>query len=94
LTEAFTLGYATHVVGDAFGPIVAGDYTALGYVFWPVTAVPASPAARSFIDFFLTLTVTPIHLFGVVLTVVGIVLWIVDGLPGVWDLIREPTATA
>ena len=94
LTEAFTLGYATHVVGDGVAPALAGDYTALGYLFWPVTAVPASPGAESFIAFFVTLTVTPIHLFGIVLTVVAIALWIVDGLPGVRDLIREPTTTA
>jgi hypothetical protein len=45
--------------------------------------------SRSFIEFFLTLEATPMVVFGGVLTVVGLVVWVYDGLPGVKDLYAE-----
>ena len=90
LVVAFAVGYLSHLVGDAFGPIISGDIRGLGYLLWPLTPVPDG-GTRSFIEFFLTLEITPSLLFGVGVTLVGVGLWVYDGLPGLVDLAREYT---
>jgi hypothetical protein len=85
LLTAFGIGYVSHLIGDGIGPILAGDYAALGYVLWPLTTVPNGDS-QSFIDFFLTLELTAMVFGGVILTVISGLLWVYDGLPGVKDL--------
>ncbi|RLM83593.1 metal-dependent hydrolase [Halobellus sp. Atlit-38R] len=94
LTSAFGIGYSSHLVGDAIGPVVYGEYANLGYLLWPITNVPAEGSTRSFLAFFLNLTLTPLLWFGVGLTVVAFGLWIADGMPGVRDLIWGPKTTS
>lgn len=86
LITAFGVGHLSHLIGDGIGPALSGDYAALGYVLWPLTTVP-NGESRSFIEFFLTLEVTPMVLGGVLLTAVSGVLWVYEGLPGVKDLL-------
>ena len=85
---AFTIGYASHIVGDGVAPLVAGDFTQLLYVLWPVTAAPLSDDGMTFLAFFTSLEGSAWVLFGIGLTVVGVVVWARDGYPGVRDLLR------
>jgi len=88
LVVAFAIGYLSHLIGDAFGPILSGELHGLGYLLWPLTSVP-SGGTRSFVEFFLSLEFTPSLLFGLIVTLLGVGLWVYDGLPGVVDLARE-----
>ncbi|MFD1570495.1 metal-dependent hydrolase [Halorubrum laminariae] len=88
LVIAFAVGYLSHLVGDMIGPLVSRDFLALGYLFWPVTAVPEG-GTQSFLTFFLTLEMTPLMVFEIVLTVLGAGVWMYDGLPGIKDLYEE-----
>ncbi|MDB2263700.1 metal-dependent hydrolase [Halorubrum ezzemoulense] len=88
LVSAFAIGYVSHLVGDSIYPVLTQEYTGLGYWLWPLTSVPEGES-RSFIEFFLTLEATPMVVFGGVLTVVSLVVWVYDGLPGVKDLYAE-----
>ncbi|MGQ4557647.1 metal-dependent hydrolase [Halobellus sp. GM3] len=88
LTNAFGFGYVTHLLGDGIGPLLEGDFTALGYVLWPLTNVPTGES-RSFIEFFLALGLTPMVMFGIGLTALSVLVWIADGMPGVRDLFDE-----
>ena len=90
LVTAFAIGYCSHLIGDALGPVVTRDISSLGYVLWPLTTVPDG-GTRSFIEFFLTLDVTPLFIVDLVLTGAGLFLWVSDGLPGVKDLYLEYT---
>lgn len=85
LITAFGVGHISHIIGDGVVPALTGDYAALGYVFWPVTNIPEGES-RSFIEFILSLELTPIVLGGLLLTVAGGLVWFCDGLPGVKDL--------
>lgn len=85
LTTAFGIGYGTHLIGDGLGPVLHGNYFALGYLLWPLTDVPEGHS-RSFIEFFLSLEPTPMMLFGVALSVFTLLLWVYDGMPGIKDL--------
>ncbi|WP_435186438.1 metal-dependent hydrolase [Halobellus sp. EA9] len=89
LTVAFGLGYASHLFGDAVGPVLNGDWLALGYLLWPVTPVP-EPHTESFLSFLTALDPTPLMLAGSITTVAGISLWASHGYPGVADLLRDP----
>lgn len=41
---AVTVGYASHLVGDAYEAVLAGQYGALSFLFFPLGAAPLSPA--------------------------------------------------
>lgn len=92
LGVAFVVGYGSHLVADSIQPVLTGEYFKLGYWLWPLTAVPDGES-QSFIRFFLTIEATPMVLFGGVLTVVGILLWLYDGMPGLRDLYIEQMRT-
>jgi hypothetical protein len=88
LTAAFGIGYASHLVGDDVGALLEGDFSIPGYLFWPLTDVP-SEGKRSFLEFFLNLQFSPTVLFGFVLALFTLGLWIHDGMPGVKDVLEE-----
>nr|WP_197052477.1 metal-dependent hydrolase [Halobellus rufus] len=88
LTTAFGIGYLSHVIGDGIGPAITGDYVGLGYLLWPLTPVPTGDS-RSFIEFFLTLELTPQVFAGLILAVISILVWVYDGMPGIKDLLFE-----
>lgn len=88
LVNAFAIGYFSHLVADSVYPVLTQNYAGLGYWLWPLTAVPEG-GSRSFTEFFLSLEVTPIVVSEGVLTVVGMTIWVYDGMPGVKDLYAE-----
>jgi hypothetical protein len=86
LSAAFGVGYISHLFADGIGSVIAGDFGELEYLLWPVIDVPTGES-RSFIEFFLALEPTPMMLAGMILTIVGGVVWVYDGMPGVKDLL-------
>lgn len=41
---AFTVGYVSHLVGDTYRVVLAGQYTDARFVLWPIYRMPDSPA--------------------------------------------------
>ncbi|WP_306060024.1 metal-dependent hydrolase [Natronococcus wangiae] len=37
---AFSIGYLSHLVGDSIGPLLAGAYSELPFLLWPILSVP------------------------------------------------------
>jgi hypothetical protein len=79
---AFLAGYASHLVADAVAPLSRGDVHEIHYVVYPLLPLPEPEHDYSFIDFFLTLELTPLTTLGLVLTGVALVQWHRDGHPG------------
>ena len=87
LTEAFGVGWFTHLVGDGVVPAVRGDWGDLGYVFWPVTSYPSEVPGREILSFFVHLELTPGLLVGAFMAATVFAIWLYDGAPGVADVI-------
>lgn len=79
---ALVVGYATHLAGDAVGPLLAGEFGAVSYLAWPLVAVDGGGADYSILAFLLATEPTPSVLAGLALTVIGAVRWWRDGAPG------------
>jgi membrane-bound metal-dependent hydrolase YbcI (DUF457 family) len=84
---AFAIGYTSHLIGDGVAPAAEGEFAQFGYLFWPLTSAPLSDGDMTFIDFFTTLEVSGWFVFGVGLTLLGLVVWARDGYPGVRDVL-------
>lgn len=65
---------------------MTGESTGLGYFLWPVTPVPDG-GSQSFVGVFLALERTLQILGGIVLTGIGLLVWLINGMPGLKDLI-------
>lgn len=87
---AFTTGYYAHLLGDALVPLLSLDTEFLTFLAWPLLAPPPYPNDSSFIEHFTNLQLTPLTLFGLLLTVVTLGLWIRDEYPGIrWAIERS-----
>jgi hypothetical protein len=87
LTAAFGVGWVSHLVGDGLSPALRGHWAGAGYVFWPVTSFPAEERDLSILTYLLNLDPTPQLLAGLVLTGLVFGVWVLDGAPGVADLL-------
>ncbi|WP_276257977.1 metal-dependent hydrolase [Haloglomus litoreum] len=82
---AFTIGYVSHFVGDAFGSLVSLSFGDLGFLVWPLVPPPATETVGLFAHL-RDIEGSPLFLFGLGLTAVGLVLWYRHGLPGLREL--------
>ena len=82
------LGHLSHVIADAIPALISGNWAEAGVLLWPI--VPAYQYSdemdRSIIGFFLELELTALPLPGVILTILAIGVWILDGRPGLSTL--------
>ncbi|ESP88816.1 metal-dependent hydrolase [Candidatus Halobonum tyrrellensis] len=93
VVAAFAVGVGSHLVGDSWGSLLAGDVGDLTFVLWPV--YPVEPEhGRSFVEFFLNLSLTPVLAVGVALSALTLVVWYRDGCPGVGLLVSWARAGA
>jgi hypothetical protein len=86
---AFAAAYASHLVGDAIRPALAGDVAGLRFLLWPVVPYRGAPGEE--VD--LLARLASMSLSGgltVELVLAGAValLWLVDGAPGVGATLR------
>lgn len=87
----FGFGWTTHVFADAY-PILFGRQTCVNYLVWPLAACPYDEADRSIIEYLLAVELADGALFGVGLTVFAGAIWLYDGAPGLWYLLRRGKA--
>jgi hypothetical protein len=78
---AFVIGYGSHLLADVAAGIVTGDFN-VRYLLYPLVQLGGSEHGYSFLEFFLSLTLTPLLVFEVVLTIVAFGVWLRDGHPG------------
>ncbi|WP_227356809.1 metal-dependent hydrolase [Haladaptatus salinisoli] len=83
---AFCVGYFSHIVGDAFGPLLAGEYVYLTFLLWPVLPVRADtePSFAAHFESLLSLGFSAPELL---LVAVTILLWVSDGVPGLSEFL-------
>jgi len=91
---AFTIGYTAHLLGDALLPLIRLDVEFLTFLAWPVLPLPPYENDSSFIEHIVNLSPDPFTIFGLILTILMIGLWVYDGYPGLrWMFDRSPWAT-
>lgn len=83
---AFAIGYASHLFGDAFGSLVSLSFGDLVFLAWPLVPPPATETV-GLLTHLRDIEGSPLFLFGLALTAVGLALWIRDGLPGLRALV-------
>lgn len=85
-STAFSVGYVSHLFGDALRPALAGDYQSLAFLAWPVLPPVQYETEGSLFahlaNFDLTSTAGSEFVFALAILAV----WIVDGMPG-WGLL-------
>lgn len=93
LVVAFAVGVGSHLVGDSWVLALRGDFGDLSFLLWPV--LPVEPEhGLGFVEFFLSLTLTPPIVVGLVVTAIGLAVWNRDGRPGialVWSWASDAT---
>lgn len=78
----FAVGYLSHPLADAAGPVLGGYPAVASFLFWPVLRVPFDDSGYSILEVFLSLEPTVDVLVGLGLTAVAVAVWIADGTPG------------
>lgn len=84
---AFAVGYLSHPLADfPFGPVLAGDLTALNYLLWPLVSVPPPETDISLLAYILAFEPGPYDWFQFALVGLAVVRWQTDGRPG-WETV-------
>lgn len=83
---AFAIGYASHFFGDAFGSLVSRSFGDLVFLAWPLAPSPATETV-GILAHLRNIEGSPLFLFGLGLTAVGLGLWYRHGLPGLRELV-------
>lgn len=91
LVVAFSIGYLTHLATDAVHPLVAGEYTEVSFLVWPLIPATGYTTDQSFIAHFQAIEFTPFFLVQLGLVVLAVGVWLNDGTPGLDVLKRVPT---
>ncbi len=89
VAAAFSVGYLSHLLGDALLPLLELDPVFLRFLVWPLLPPPPYESDSGFAEHLLSLELTPFFLFGLGLTALAMGLWVRDGLPGLGTL-AEP----
>jgi len=84
LGVAFTIGYLSHLLGDALPAVIEGHYGSIRFLLWPV--YPATPGMGTAFQRMLDVLMTPeVYLttlsYRTAMVLLVIVVWIDDGLP-------------
>lgn len=82
LGVAFALAYASHLLSDAIVPVLDGDLYWLGYLLWPLTPAPQADS-DSIVVFVESVSLGDFAGYHGVAILLCLVLWILDGTPGV-----------
>jgi len=76
LAAIASFGYASHLVGDALAPLLRGEFQFLAFLVWPLLPLPEYGTDKSFLAHFQGFTPTGFTLFGLVLSVVALAVFV------------------
>lgn len=91
LSNAFGVGYLSHLLSDAFASAMVGEYSYyyIGFLVWPL--VPAiEEGEKSLTVQFSSLGFTSLSTVEVGFTVLVVGLWVLDGTPGLRAILAAP----
>jgi hypothetical protein len=83
---AFLLGYASHLPGDAFAPLLAGEWTLVTFLGWPLLPLPDYAGMESLSANVAAFELSPTRLAATGLVVLALVCWRRHGYPGLGTL--------
>ena len=95
----FAVGYLSHLVGDSYGAVLAGESGTLSYLLWPVLPIPTRVSGREYgiLAHFTEIQFSPLLLLELGLGAFAVLIWILDGAPGVrpvWRALRGDSVSA
>lgn len=79
---AFAVGYASHLLGDALRPLLAGDYGRLGFLLWPLVPPLEYATEGSLAAHFRHLSLDGPPGVELAFGLLVALLWVRDGAPG------------
>lgn len=86
--SAFSVGYASHLLGDALASLRAGTYSGMEFLFWPFLGSARPDGETSVIARLLELQPSEVVAADFHLFVLVVSLWAVDGMPVLSDAVR------
>lgn len=85
--SAFAVGHLSHLAGDALHAMLAAEWADLAFLVWPLLPLPHQDTElEGLVAHLRNIEGSPFFLFGLLLTAVGLGLWIRHGRPGVAEL--------
>lgn len=85
LGVAFTVGYLSHLASDGLYSALAGDWSELAYLVWPL--IEQSPeSGYSILEMLVTGAQSPMGIFEFGLFSVAATVWVYDQMPGLGTL--------
>jgi membrane-bound metal-dependent hydrolase YbcI (DUF457 family) len=94
LAAAFGVGYLSHLFADAISPLLAGEYVFLTFLAWPLTPPPPYGEESGFLSHFASIEFTPFFLVQIGLLLLVLLLWVLDGAPGLGPVRSLPARLA
>jgi membrane-bound metal-dependent hydrolase YbcI (DUF457 family) len=85
LGVAFSVGYLSHLASDGLYSALAGEWTGLAYLVWPIIEQPPE-TGYSILEMLITGAQTPTGVFEFGLFVVTASVWTYDRMPGLRTL--------
>lgn len=89
LSKPFSIGYFSHLAGDALGPFLSGEYYYLGFLGWPLVP-PIDYGEKSFFTELARIDPTAFSAVDIGFALLVFALWIFDGRPGLRPLLSAP----
>jgi hypothetical protein len=96
---AFSIGYASHLLGDALPALLRGNYERLTFLFWPRFPLPSYDGVDAVFANLADIVASPTAYlatgsYRVAIVLAVVVLWVDDGSPGLAGVGRYLIRTA
>ena len=82
LAAALSVGWLSHLLGDALYPFVNGEFAHVAFLAWPLLPLPAYEVEASFAAHLALLSPSPTLAFELALVALASFAWHADGHPG------------
>ena len=79
---AFGCGYLLHLAGDAFYPVLYGEWAELAFLFYPLITFPYDDADYEILAMLIDGATSPTGVFEAGLFVLAVAVWVHHGTPG------------
>ena len=90
VAAAFSVGYFSHLFGDALSPLLSGDVYALAFLAWPLAPPIEYATEQSFAAHLGELALDALVSVEFALGIAVFGLWLVDGAPGLGIVAAVP----
>jgi hypothetical protein len=88
LSIAFAVGQLSHLAADSVYPLFEGDWTAVGFVLWPVLSQQGADTDKTILEVLIESSLSLTGLVELLLVIVATALWVSHRAPGLWLCLR------